>query len=221
MQTVHCSPGLVWFSQFIQYVQPTAVKCIAMKVVCSVLCNRVNGRKGAGGGVTKNNLGHLRAHNMQWWEVCSVQWKSGETVFSTKTAACMQCCLHTPVHTSVGFRGDILTAGQVHIQLVCVRSSLAEVKSVQLDECNAEVCVPVSQEAHTLPISGVQFPVECADVCEFGWGWRAHGVWGEHTSTRCLSQRRRRQLSSHSRRAAHCTLQRTPVLFLDGYQDKF
>ena len=67
-------------------------------------------------------------------------WKSGETVFSTKTAACMQCCLHTPVHTSVGILGDILTAGQVHIQLVCVRSSLAEVKSVQLDECNAEVC---------------------------------------------------------------------------------
>ena len=31
---------------------------------------------------------------MQGWEVCSVQRKSGQTVFSTKTAARMQCWLH-------------------------------------------------------------------------------------------------------------------------------
>ena len=96
----------------------------------------------------------------------------------------MQCCLHTPVHTSVGFLGDILTAGQVHIQLVCVRSSLAEVKSVQLDECNAEVCQ--FRRRRTLSQSAVcssQWSVlMCASLAGVGGhtvseeSTRAHGV---------------------------------------------
>ena len=46
-----------------------------------------------------------------------------------KLQQCIQCCLHTPVHTSVGFLGGILTAGQVHN--AHTTAELAEVKSVQ------------------------------------------------------------------------------------------
>ena len=173
------------------------------KVVCSARCNRVNGRRGAGGGVTKNNLGHLRAHNMQWWEVCSVQWKSGETVFSTKTAACIQCCLHTPVHTSVGFLGDILTAGQVQLQLMCVISSLAEVKLVQEDwvQCWG-VCASFAGGAHS-PNQRCAVP---SGVC---WCVR---VWLGLAGTRCLRRAHEHTVSEPEEKAAlqsfeaRCTL---------------
>ena len=68
-------------------------------------------------------------------------------------------------------------------------------------ERNAGVCQFSQGNVHTL-IAGVQFPAQRADVCGFGLWQRAHGVSEEG-----------RPLSSLSLRAAHCTLQRTPVFF--------
>ena len=68
-------------------------------------------------------------------------------------------------------------------------------------ERNAGVCQFSQGNVHTL-ITGVQFPAQRAYVCGFGLWQRAHGVSEEG-----------RPLSSLSLRAAHCTLQRTPVFF--------
>lgn len=88
-------------------------------------------------------------------------WKSGETVFSTKTAACIQFWLHAycTYYTGVSWRFSY-SGHKKCIELVCVihrecRSSPAEVLIATL-----RWCVPVSPNQ-----PGVHLPVESVLMC--------------------------------------------------------
>ena len=120
--------------------------------------------------------------------------------------------MHTATaHTTVGSLGGVLTLGRADVcSTLCVRSSPAEVNWRRVD-CNAEV---VSCQFPNQP--GVQFPVESVLMCQFA------GVGGHPARWCCCMvpclRLRRRQLSSHSLRAAHSTLQRTHLPFLELFK---
>ena len=99
-------------------------------------------------------------------------WKSGETVFSTKTAACIQFWLHAycTYYTGVSWRFSYSGAQEMYRAGVRIAHRVLKLSSRSVD-CNAEVvCASFSQSARRALASG-----ECADVCEFA------GVGGQRT----------------------------------------